>query len=213
MLDARSRAPYGIPYGEDGTGPEPPTRDQLFRLVPDDAAAEKWLIKQRWPDGIACPHWASMRVQTGAKHKTMPFRCRDCCKRCSMRTDTVMQASNPGLQVWVVAMYLMAINLKGVSSLKSHPLPFVGLRRLIGTLAGGRAKKRRQLTGRGGADKTAVVGVHDRTTSKVRATVAERCGGETLRGFIDTHTAGDATVYPDETAAYNGLASRESAKP
>ena len=93
---------------------------ELFRIFPDDAAAEKWLIEQRWPNGIACHHCGSTNVQTGAKHKTMPFRCRDCRKRFSVRTGTVMQASNLGLRVWVVAMYLMSTNLKGISSMKLH---------------------------------------------------------------------------------------------
>ena len=44
----------------------------LFRRFPDDAAAEKWLIKQRWPHGIACPQCGSMNVLTGAKHPNSP---------------------------------------------------------------------------------------------------------------------------------------------
>ena len=49
---------------------------ELFRRFPDDATAKAWLIEQRWPDGVACPHCGSMNVQSGAKHKTMPYRCR-----------------------------------------------------------------------------------------------------------------------------------------
>ncbi len=93
---------------------------ELFRQFPDDAAAERWLVEQRWPNGIACHHCGSTNVQTGAKHKTMPFRCRDCRKRFSVRTGTVMHASNLGLQVWVIAMYLMSTSLKGISSMKLH---------------------------------------------------------------------------------------------
>lgn len=59
-------------------------------------------------------------MQTGAKHKTMPMRCRDCRKRFSARTGTVMQSSKLGYQVWVIAMYLMTTSLKGVSSMKLH---------------------------------------------------------------------------------------------
>ena len=93
---------------------------ELFRLFPNDAAAERWFVEQRWPDGIACHHCGSDNVQTGAKHKTMPFRCRDCRKRFSARTGTIMQASNLGYQVWGVAIYLMSTSLKGVSSMKLH---------------------------------------------------------------------------------------------
>ena len=93
---------------------------KLFRMFPDNATAERWFIEQRWPDGIACHYCGSIHVQTGAKHKTMPFRCRDCRKRFSVRTGTVMQASNLSYQVWVIASYLMTTSLKGVSSMKLH---------------------------------------------------------------------------------------------
>ena len=93
---------------------------ELFRLFPNDKAAEAWLIRQRWPNGIACHHCGSLNVQTGAAHKTMPLRCRDCRKRFSVRTGTVMQSSKLGYQVWVIAMYQMTTSLKGVSSMKLH---------------------------------------------------------------------------------------------
>ena len=93
---------------------------ELFRTYPDDATSERWFIDQRWPEGIAC-HWCgSTNVQTGCAHKTMPFRCRDCRKRFSVRTGTVMQSSKLGFQVWLVAMYLVTTSLKGVSSMKLH---------------------------------------------------------------------------------------------
>ena len=96
------------------------TLAQVFKLWPDDAAAERFFIERRWPDGIAC-HWCgSTRVQTGCAHKTMPFRCRDCRRRFSVRAGTVMQSSKLGFQVWIVAMYLLTTNLKGVSSMKLH---------------------------------------------------------------------------------------------
>ena len=86
---------------------------KLFEMFPDDAAAERWLIEQRWPDGICCHYCGSVRVQTGCAHKTMPFRCRDCRKRFSVRTGTVMQSSKLSYRTWVIAMYLVTTNLKG----------------------------------------------------------------------------------------------------
>ena len=73
---------------------------ELFRRFPDDATAEAWFIERRWPIGIACPHCGSMNVQTGAKHKTMPYRCREkeCAKRFSPKTGTVMEGSKLGFQ-------------------------------------------------------------------------------------------------------------------
>lgn len=95
----------------------------IFKMFPDDAAAEQWFIEVRWPDGIHCPHCGSTKVQAGAKHKTMPFRCKDykvCGKRFSVKTKTVMESSNLGYQVWAIATYLLTTSLKSVSSMKLH---------------------------------------------------------------------------------------------
>ena len=95
---------------------------EVFRMFPDDATAEAWFVARRWPTGIACPHCGSLNVQTGAKHKTMPYRCREkeCAKRFSPKTRTVMEGSKLGLQVWMIATYLLSTSLKSVSSMKLH---------------------------------------------------------------------------------------------
>ena len=36
---------------------------KLFKMFPDDAEAEAWFVKQRWPNGVACPHCGSVNVQ------------------------------------------------------------------------------------------------------------------------------------------------------
>ena len=38
------------------------TTIELFRLFPDDAAAEKWFGDQRWPEGRFCPDCGSTRT-------------------------------------------------------------------------------------------------------------------------------------------------------
>ncbi len=38
----------------------------------------------------------------------------------SVRTGTPVEASNPGLQVWALAIYLLCTHLKGQSSMKLH---------------------------------------------------------------------------------------------
>ena len=72
----------------------------LFRMFPDDAKAEAWFAGTRWPNGPACPYCGSAHVLSGAKHATMPYRCREkgCRKRFSVKTGTVMEASNIGYQ-------------------------------------------------------------------------------------------------------------------
>ena len=93
-----------------------------MQMFPDDKTAEAWYVKRRWPDGVTCPACGSDNVQTGAKHKTMPFRCRekDCCQRFSAKTGTVLEGSKIGFQKWMIAAFLLTTSLKSVSSMKLH---------------------------------------------------------------------------------------------
>jgi len=95
---------------------------ELFQMFPDDKFAEDWFIQVRWPEGVHCPHCGSTNVQTEAKDKNYPFRCRDkfCRKRFNARTKTAMASSNLGYQKWAVAFYLLTTSLKSVSSTKLH---------------------------------------------------------------------------------------------
>ncbi len=95
---------------------------ELMRRFPDDAAAEAWFAETRWPNGPACPHCGSTHVLSGAKHATMPYRCREkgCRKRFSVKTGTVMEASNIGCQKWAIAIYLALTSLKSISSMKLY---------------------------------------------------------------------------------------------
>ena len=83
---------------------------QFFQLFPDDKTAEAWFIKRRWPEEVCCPYCGVTNVQTGCKHKTMPFRCREkeCGKHFSIKTGTFMQSTKIGYQNWLYAFYLFA---------------------------------------------------------------------------------------------------------
>ena len=98
------------------------TFPELLKMFPDDATAETWFVQSRWPEGVTCPHCGSSNVQIGAKHPSMPYRCRekDCAKRFSTKTGTVVECSKLGYQVWAIAIFLIATNLKGISSMKLH---------------------------------------------------------------------------------------------
>ena len=212
------------------------TLPQLFKMFPDDAAAQAWVEKIRWPNGAECPHCCSANVQHPVKHKTMTHRCRVCRKWFSVRTGSIMQSSKLGLQTWVIAVYLLNTSLKGQSSMKLHRelgitqksawhlahrireawdenggSLFTGPVEADETYIGGKRKnmpksKRKELKGRGAVGKAAVVGAKDRESNKVVARHIENTDTPNVAGFVARRTKLGSTVYTDESAAYNALA-------
>ena len=73
-------------------------------------------------------------------------------------------------------------------------------------------KKRKELTGRGSVGKTAVVGIKDRPTKRVKAKVVEDTKAVTLQGFILDNTQHGTKIYTDDSRAYLGLQDHESVK-
>ena len=214
---------------------------ELTDMFPTEDAAITWFEDVLWAGERCCGHCGSMNTGT-ASHARMPYWCTDCRSYFSVRTGTAMQSSKIPLRKWAIAIYLCLTSLKSVSSMKLHrdlgvtqktawfmlhrireawmaPLPggFAGPVEADETFVGGRAKnmhadKRKQLTGRGGADKSVVAGVKDRATGRVRASVVERVDGPTLTGFVEGHAKPDAVVYTDEHQAYSTIANRHAVK-
>ena len=210
---------------------------EITAMFLTDEAAEKWIEAQRWPDGPVCPHCGSLNVQVGIKHRSMTHRCRDCPNRAmfTLRTGTVMHRTQLGYREWAIAIYLLATNLKGVSSMKlhrdlnitqksawylAHRLReawkagnggmFTGPVEADETYIGGKRKnmpkaKRAKLTGRGAVGKAIVIGAKDRETNRVTARTVENTEGPTLKGFVAEHTAPGAKVYTDESSSYQGM--------
>ena len=93
---------------------------QISRMFPDDPTAERWLTETRWPNGVCCVRCGSLNVQDRPTRKPQPYRCRDCRKDFSVKTDTLMHNSPLGCQTWAIAIYLLTTGIKGVSSMKLH---------------------------------------------------------------------------------------------
>ena len=208
---------------------------ETMRMFPDDATTEAWFVKIRWSHGPACPHCGSTNVLSGAKHATMPYRCREkgCRKRFSVRTGTVMQSSNLGYQIWAMAIYLCLTSLKGVSSMKLHRDLNI-TQKSAWHLA---HRLRKALESRGGmfsgpveVDETYMGGKRANMSNAKRKELAgtgrgavDKVASEGPRqqphrgqgrrvhgqadpqGFVVAHTAPGAIVYTDEASAYEGM--------
>ena len=211
------------------------TLTELFEMFPDDQTAEQWFVNTRWPDGIECPFCDSDNVNDHITHKSMPFRCNDCKKRFSAKTGSIMQSSKIGYQKWAIAIYLVTTSLKGVSSLKLHrdlgitqkaawhmlhrirkaydesdeEDRFDGEVEVDESYFGGKeankhaSKKLR--AGRGPVGKTAVVGMRERGSNRIRAEVVKNTNRRTLQLFVMLNASAFATVYTDDAPAYRGL--------
>ena len=206
---------------------------ELTKLFPSEEKAEQWFIDSRWPQGVTCPFCDSDNIQGRRMRKPQPYRCRVCRKDFSVKTGTLMQGSNLGLQKWAIALYLLSTGLKGTSSMKLHrdlgitqktawhlahriretwsseSIMFSGPIEVDETYIGGvdankDANKKTQ-HGNSYGVKQPVVGMKSRETNKVKAEVLQTVSANTLQRFVKTNTEKGETIYSDQHRGYWGL--------
>lgn len=184
---------------------------ELFDRFPDESTSEAWFENVFWVNGRVCGHCGSSRTKERKSRKPMPYHCSDCRKYFSVKTGTVMHASNIPLQKWAIAMYQLTTSLEGTSSMKLHrdlkisysctwhlshriregwdqycTEKLGGENEVDKSYFGGKEGKKhaskKLQAGRGSVVKTAVVGIKNRVSKQVRAQVVENTNKKTLQG-------------------------------
>jgi len=205
---------------------------QLFEMIPDAEAGRLWLESRLWPNGPRCPVCGLGDRITARKGGY--YRCRQCKEDFTVRTGTVMERSHIPLHKWVYTMYLLVTARKGISSLQLakeigitqksawfllHRLreacgskfeKLAGIIEIDETYVGGieanKHKKKKLNAGRGAVGKTAVLGMRERTSGKVKAKPVANTDQETIHRVVHENIEVRSTLHTDEFAAYRGLA-------
>jgi transposase-like protein len=208
----------------------PMTIIDLNRAFSTEDKCREYLVRLRWPRGVACPKCQHTAVSTLRNQRK--FECAKCTYQFSGTAGTIFHDSHLPLEKWFLATYLMCESRKGISANQLKRIlgvsyktawylchriraamssmvqaPLSGTVEVDETYIGGR---RRGLRARVMDNKTMVLGAIQRG-GEVRLRVEQRPTKPTLRKFIrDTTTEGPKTIYTDERPAYRHVVGGET---
>ena len=186
-----------------------------------------------WPDGPVCPHCGGVerisKMQGKSTRKGL-YKCYQCRKPFTVRMGTIFESSKVPLQVWLMAIQLVAGSKKGISS---HQLArtlgltvktawFLSHRIREAMREGGLApfgasggavevdetyigrKKGKPIRG-AYHHKMAVLGLVDRESGRARLFHLEQASGRNIQPIVLENLSREARLMTDESYIYRGI--------
>jgi transposase-like protein len=208
---------------------------QVYKQFPTQKDCIKHLENVRWAGTPVCPYCNSTKQTPVPKENR--FHCNTCNTSYSVTVGTIFHKTKLDLQKWFLAVTLVLNAKKGYSARQlgrdievtkdTAWRMFMQIRKSFveqlelmegiieadETYIGGKNKNRHNNKktdggqGRGGEDKTPVIGVLQRG-GKVRAKKASDTTMKTLSKFINTHVKQGETVSTDEWRGYSKLSEK-----
>lgn len=86
----------------------------------DPVCCRKYMIEQRWPNGVECPRCGSKDVLFLEKYERWHCRAKHSSPQFTLKTGTVMEDSPILLEKWLPAFWLLANCKNGISSYELH---------------------------------------------------------------------------------------------
>jgi transposase-like protein len=206
---------------------------QVYKQFPTQKDCIKHLEKVRWNDIPVCPYCNSKKQSPAPKEQR--YHCNGCNTTYSVTVGTIFHKTKCDLQKWFLAISLTLNAKKGISArqlardievtkdtawymLMRIRKTFVddaelleGIIEVDETYVGGKNRNRHKDKkteggqGRGGDDKTAVVGTLQRD-GKVKAQKVKDVSRKTLHGIVKQNVKEGSQLMTDEWKSYNGLA-------
>ena len=196
----------------------------------DEETCLEYITASRFKNGAYCPHCKSREVYKLSTRKL--YKCSTCHKQFSIKVGTLFGGSRIPLQKWLLAMFLLWSNSKGLSSIqlskqlgvtqktawfmnqrireaynKKDPI-LTGIIEIDETYIGGKEKNKhankRLAHSQGGANKEAVLGIVKREGELILKQI-EHTNRYTIKQVIDNIIDKNAIVITDEAKVYDKI--------